>query len=240
MTTYTTGELAKKFGVSTRTLQYYDDKGILHPAYVDENQYRVYSEREAAKLKLILILKSLSIPLKEIKALVASDETLKTVHLLLERRSAVLETKVKEQQAQIKHIKTLQRMINTESDTPIQKLADMSPIMKTNEELKPLRFKMLMIGSLGSMAWLGGLWWSTHQKTLLPVVVGTGISVGVATYLTWYYYRHVQYMCPNCQHTFIPRIKQFILAAHTPETRHLTCPSCKFTGYCAEIYQPHA
>lgn len=67
---YTTGELAKSYGISTRTLQYYDEKQILKPATHKDSQYRAYTEVEAQKLKAILILKKLGFKLKDIRKIV--------------------------------------------------------------------------------------------------------------------------------------------------------------------------
>ncbi|UXR71535.1 MerR family transcriptional regulator [Staphylococcus sp. IVB6238] len=86
MTTYSIGDLARMFDVSTRTLQYYDEKGVLSPAYVNENHYRVYTEIEVEKLKLIQIMKALGMQLKEIKTLFATEGTLDTVRLILDQK----------------------------------------------------------------------------------------------------------------------------------------------------------
>ncbi|MET3634891.1 DNA-binding transcriptional MerR regulator [Streptococcus porcorum] len=44
--TYSTGELAKLAGVSVRTVQYYDQRGILVPSELTEAGRRIYSDRD--------------------------------------------------------------------------------------------------------------------------------------------------------------------------------------------------
>lgn len=44
MSKYTTGEIAKLCGVSVRTVQYYDTRGILTPSELTEGGRRLYSE----------------------------------------------------------------------------------------------------------------------------------------------------------------------------------------------------
>ena len=44
MSRYTTGEIAKLCGVSVRTVQYYDQRGILVPGELSEGGRRLYSE----------------------------------------------------------------------------------------------------------------------------------------------------------------------------------------------------
>ena len=70
----TVGEVAKKMGVSVRTLQYYDREGILCPSAVSEGGRRLYSDKDVVRLHQVLSLKSLGFSLGEIRTkLVAVD-----------------------------------------------------------------------------------------------------------------------------------------------------------------------
>ena len=51
-TTFTISELAKEFGISTRTLRFYEDQGLLSPKREGTN--RVFSPRDRVRLKLAL------------------------------------------------------------------------------------------------------------------------------------------------------------------------------------------
>ena len=48
---YTTGEIAKLCGVSVRTVQYYDTRGILIPSSLTEGGRRLYTEADVGPLK---------------------------------------------------------------------------------------------------------------------------------------------------------------------------------------------
>lgn len=63
---YTVGELAKLSGVSTRTLRYYDQMGLLTPERVCENGYRVYERAQVDRLQQILFYRELGVALKAI------------------------------------------------------------------------------------------------------------------------------------------------------------------------------
>ena len=63
---YTTGEFAKKAGVTIRTIRYYDTKGILKPSHHNNQGHRLYSEQDFLKLKQILVLKYLGLSLDEV------------------------------------------------------------------------------------------------------------------------------------------------------------------------------
>lgn len=56
---YTTGEMAKLCGVSVRTVQYYDKRGILMPDELSEGGRRIYSEDDLHKLRIICFLRSI-------------------------------------------------------------------------------------------------------------------------------------------------------------------------------------
>lgn len=65
---YTINKLAKMSGVSTRTLRYYDEIGLLSPKRVNSNGYRIYGRNEINRLQRILFYRELEIPLREIKS----------------------------------------------------------------------------------------------------------------------------------------------------------------------------
>ena len=66
--TFTIGELAREFGVTTRAIRFYEDCGLLEPARSGRN--RVYSARDRTRLRLTLRGKRLGLKLAEVKELV--------------------------------------------------------------------------------------------------------------------------------------------------------------------------
>jgi len=68
----TVKQMSSLTGVSVRTLQFYDEIGLLKPAQVTEAGYRMYDENAVAELQQILFFKELDFTLKEIKAVMAS------------------------------------------------------------------------------------------------------------------------------------------------------------------------
>lgn len=62
---FTIGDLAKEFDVSLRTLRFYEDKNLLNPRR--DGVTRIYSRRDRARLKLVLMGKRVGFSLKEIK-----------------------------------------------------------------------------------------------------------------------------------------------------------------------------
>ncbi len=69
--TYTIGDLAREFGVTLRTLRFYEDRGLLSPRR--EGTARIYDARDRARLSVILKGKQLGFTLTEIRAMLAEE-----------------------------------------------------------------------------------------------------------------------------------------------------------------------
>ncbi|WP_315068273.1 MerR family transcriptional regulator [uncultured Clostridium sp.] len=69
---YTVQKLGKLAGVSTRTLRYYDEIGILKPARINSSGYRIYGQKEVNTLQQILFYKELGVSLDNIKNILLS------------------------------------------------------------------------------------------------------------------------------------------------------------------------
>lgn len=69
--TFTIGDLAREFGVTLRTLRFYEDRGLLSPSR--EGTTRIYDARDRNRLSVILKGKQLGFTLTEIRAMLAED-----------------------------------------------------------------------------------------------------------------------------------------------------------------------
>jgi len=63
------GNLARDCGITTRTLRYYEEMGIMSPPCRMEGSSRIYSTEDVRKLKFILKLKELGLSIKEMQEL---------------------------------------------------------------------------------------------------------------------------------------------------------------------------
>jgi len=64
---YTVKKLSKIAGISTRTLRYYDEIGLLKPARINSSGYRIYGQSEVDRLQQILFYRELGLNLDNIK-----------------------------------------------------------------------------------------------------------------------------------------------------------------------------
>ncbi len=71
---YTVKQLADLAGVTNRTLHYYDEIGLLHPAMYGENGYRYYGEEAVFRLQQILFFRELDLSLEQIKAILDNPD----------------------------------------------------------------------------------------------------------------------------------------------------------------------
>lgn len=71
---YTVKKLSKLLGVTVRTLHFYEELGILKPAYYGSNGYRYYEEKELVQLQQILFFKELGFSLKQIKKVLGRSD----------------------------------------------------------------------------------------------------------------------------------------------------------------------
>lgn len=102
---FTTGEFAKLCNVSKHVLFHYDKVGVFSPAITEENGYRYYSFTQLEMFGVIMALKELDMPLKEIKNYLdrrSPEEFLK----LLKQETILLDQKIN----QFKQLKQLMKL----------------------------------------------------------------------------------------------------------------------------------
>ncbi|MDD6032349.1 MAG: MerR family transcriptional regulator [Oscillospiraceae bacterium] len=86
------GEMARINNTTVPTLRLYDSLGLLKPCYTDpQTRYRYYDIKQNARLDLIQYMKELGMELKEIQALLASEDLLKIEGVLISKREQTLE-----------------------------------------------------------------------------------------------------------------------------------------------------
>src|SRR4026208_1080242 len=83
---YTVKQVAAMSAVSVRTLHFYDETGLLKPAYVGANGYRYYEEPQLLTLQQILFYRELGLELKQIKRLLGRRDFAKIAALRSHRK----------------------------------------------------------------------------------------------------------------------------------------------------------
>ena len=97
---YSIGEVARLSGVTVRTLQYYDNIGLL-PTEKDASGRRYYSSGHLLKLQQVLFYRSLGLPLRNIQRLVMDAATPEQIAQVLAQQREVYYDKLNEIQSYI-------------------------------------------------------------------------------------------------------------------------------------------
>lgn len=237
MSLYTTGELAKKCNVSVRTIQYYDERGILVPTDLTEGGRRLFSEKDVATLETICFLRDLDISIKDIAEILESDESKKVIELLLDELNKNLQADIKKKTEQLEKIKNIRNFLASFKDGSQKTIHDISSIMEEKEKRKKMYKKMLIVGIPVEITGIVTFVIGILQGIWIPFFVTTAVYTICAVFLANYWYKRIEYICPECHTRFQPRKMETLLANHNPKMRKLTCPSCRRKIWSLEVYR---
>ena len=236
MSQYTTGELAKLCGVTVRTVQYYDARGILIPTALSEGGRRLYSDDDLKRMKVICFLRELDLPIDAISQILKEDHPEKVISLLVEQQENALSDEICEKQEKLAKLRELKNGLKSKTTFSLESIGDIATIMLGKKKLKKLRLTMLLTGiPVTALQWFSiifwiirGIWW--------PFVIWVIVAALWGTIISRYYFKNVKYICPECHKVFKPTFKEAFWANHTPTARKLTCTECGHKGFCVEIW----
>lgn len=77
----TISKVSQTFNISTRTLRYYEQIGLLMSQRIEDYAYRVYDEESIKRIQQIIILRKLRIPLKQIAMIFKDDEQIRAIEI---------------------------------------------------------------------------------------------------------------------------------------------------------------
>ncbi len=234
MSIYTTGEMAKLCGVSVRTVQYYDTRGILTPSSLSEGGRRLYSEEDVKKLKIICFLRETGLPINSISQLLAEEHPETVISVLLQQQEQQLRQDIAEQQEKLATVEQINSSLKTMEHFSVESIGDIAHIMSNRQKLKRVRTILLATAiPFGIMEWSSILLW-IFQGIWWPFAVYGLLAIPYTIWIFRFYWKHVSYICPRCHAVFKPNKREFVFANHTPSTRKLTCTCCGHKGFCVE------
>ena len=236
MSQYTTGELAKACGITVRTVQFYDQKGILVPSNLTEGGRRLYSEEDLKMMKIICFLRDMGLSLDTIGQLLKEEDPGSVISVLLEQQEQLLQEEISERQDKLNRLSDLKKGLKDASTFSIKTIGDIATVMENKKKLSAVHRNLILLAiPLGILQWgsillwiLKGIWW--------PFVVWVILVIPFGIWAVRYYHRNVAYICPQCHEVFRPTMKETIFANHTPKTRKLTCTKCGHHGFCVETW----
>ena len=125
---YTIKKLAELAGISTRTLRYYDEIGLLSPQRIQGSEYRIYEKKDVDRLQQIMFYREMGVELSAIKEILDSE----SFDYVLALRSHLLKLKKKRKQLDLL-IENVTKTIQKEEG--IKKMSDQEKFQGFKEEL---------------------------------------------------------------------------------------------------------
>ncbi len=236
MSKYTTGEIAKLCGVSVRTVQYYDTRGILTPSELTEGGRRLYSEDDLKRMKIICFLRDTGISINSIGELLSEDNPGSVISVLLEQQEQLLREEISERQAKLDMLNGIKRELKSVENFSVESIGDIAYAMENKKKMRQLHTVLLITGvPIGIIQWTSIiLWIATGRWWLFALYVL--VLIPYAVWVSNFYFKRVAYICPQCHEVFKPNFKEAFWARHTPTLRKLTCTCCGYKGFCVETY----
>jgi DNA-binding transcriptional MerR regulator/mannose-6-phosphate isomerase-like protein (cupin superfamily) len=116
---YTVKQVAAMSGVSVRTLHFYDETGLLKPAYHGVNGYRFYEEPQLLTLQQILFYRELGFELKQIERILGRPDfervaALQSHRKVLQENLARTRTLIETIDKTIEHLRGTKKMKNAD------------------------------------------------------------------------------------------------------------------------------
>ena len=236
MPQYTTGELAKQCGITVRTVQFYDQRGILIPSALTEGGRRLYSEEDLKRMKIICFLRDTGLSLDTIGQLLKEEDPGSVIAVLLEQQEQVLREEIGERREKLDRLAEIKSGLKTVASFSIETIGDIATVMENKKKLNAM-YRNVLLGGIplgilqivSILLWiLKGVWW--------PFLLWVVLAIPFSIFWTRYYYRHTAYICPQCHEVFRPAFKEAFFASHTMKTRKLTCAKCGHHGFCVETW----
>ncbi len=236
MSKYTTGEMAKLCGVTVRTVQYYDTRGILVPSELSEGGRRLYTEDDLRMMKIICFLREVGLSIDSISKLLTEEDPGSVISILLDQQEQVLKDEMAASKNKMERLEELKKELKDKDVFSVESIGDVAYTMENRDKLKSLYRRLLITAiPVGVLQW-GSIIYGFITWTWWPFLVYLVIGIPYAIWASKYYFKRVAYICPQCHTVFKPRFKEAFFARHTPKTRKLTCTSCGHKGFCVEVY----
>jgi len=155
MSKYTTGEFARLCGVTVRTVQYYDTRGILIPSELSEGGRRLYSDDDLKRMKIICFLRELELPIDAISQILQEEHPENVISLLIKQQETVFTDEISEKQEKLEKLRELKNGLKGKTDFSLETIGDIAVIMEGKKKLKRMRRMMILTGiTVTALQWL--------------------------------------------------------------------------------------
>jgi DNA-binding transcriptional MerR regulator len=160
------GEFSRISQVSIKTLRFYDEVGLLHPAKVDDfSGYRFYTFDQLARLHRILALKEMGFPLEQIGHLLAEDLSPEQLRGMLKARRSEIQARLGEEMERLARVEARLQILEQESP--------MSQVEVVVKKVEPLKVASLR-DTIPTYSQQGHLWQELEGYLAMQRIRPTG------------------------------------------------------------------
>ena len=131
---YSIGEFARLASVSSKTIRFYQQEGILKPSYIKENGYRYYEDEDIIKLQKIVALRYIGLPIKEIKEVLREERSDQILNSL-ELQKQLIQQKILNLQGVIRKIESISEEIQDKDEVDWEQIIKLMKILSMDEDL---------------------------------------------------------------------------------------------------------
>lgn len=160
------GEFSRISKVSIKTLRFYDEAGLLHPARVDDfTGYRTYTFSQLARLHRILALKEMGFPLEQIGRLLNDNLSAEQLRGILKARRSEIQARLEDELERLSRVEARLRLLDKENP-----MNQVEVVIKTVEPLTIASVR----GIIPTYSQQGPLWHDLEGYLALQRVRPTG------------------------------------------------------------------
>jgi len=125
------GELAKRTGLTVRTLHHYDEIGLLSPSRRTRAGHRVYGESEVERLQRIVSLRQLGLGLEEVAAVLDGPEG--TLGRVLDRQAAHIRERIRLETELVDRLEAATRWLRSAGTVSVESMLELMEVMMNVE-----------------------------------------------------------------------------------------------------------
>lgn len=136
------GELARRTGLTVRTLHHYDSIGLLRPSARSDSGYRLYTQADVTRLHGIQVLRRIGLPLEEIGTMLAADGS--SLQVIVSRQMHALEREIAQAQALHERLALVQAKYASGTEPELSDWLDTLQLMSTCDKyFSPAEVKLI-------------------------------------------------------------------------------------------------
>ncbi len=148
------GEVARRTGISIRTLHYYDEIGLVSPSQHTEAGHRLYSDEDVERLQQILIFRSLGFPIEKIRQCLATPGSATLLRLIEQHRDRMA-SEIEERRKVMGCLDRVAEQLRLRQHTTIDEIINLMEALEmidkfyTREQLDELKTRADALGEGG-------------------------------------------------------------------------------------------